>query len=101
MLSACGLVLHFNFVIVIILCFHALGFQRKALELLVSIRDSLEELKLEKEREASGDAPLPDQVGTLEDLTRLDESLADAVVRQKLVGKQLSHLHYYSGSQTF
>ena len=56
------------------------------MELLVAIRDSLEELKLEKETETSGSNPLSEQVTTIEELNSLDQTLIDASVRQQLVG---------------
>lgn len=74
------------FVIVVIICFYALEFQRRVLELLVQIRETLEDLKLDKERETSGSNPLPEQVTTIEELNSLDETLSDASVRQQLVG---------------
>ena len=56
------------------------------LELLVQIRDCLEDLKLEKERETSGSNPLPEQVTTMEELNSLEQTLSDASVRQQMVG---------------
>lgn len=84
MLPAVGMVV--LFVIVMIICFYALEFQRRVMELLVAIRDGLADLKLDKERETSGSNPLPAQVTTLEELNSLDETLTDASVRQQLVG---------------
>lgn len=70
------------FLIVINICFYALEFQRKVLELLVEIRDGLKDLNL-KDAETT---TLPAQVTTIEELTQLDETLSSATERQTLVG---------------
>ena len=65
--------------------------------MLVHIRDSLEELKLDKQRETTRENPhpLPEPVSSLEELNSLDETLSDNGVRQKLVGfATVSRLHY-------
>ncbi len=73
------------FLIVMIIRFYVLEFQRKVLELLVAICDWLQELKLNKDTETST-TPLPAQVTTIEELNLLDETLSSATERQKLVG---------------
>ena len=73
------------FLIVMIICFNAIEFQRRVMELLVAIHKSLEALHLSG-KVPVGDTSLPARVKTVEELAHLDDSLSSTEEKQKLVG---------------